>query len=54
MDYKIKKELIEIAKDFIYFGYSLKLFLEYEAFNHIDKEELKSIWSEAFNKICEL
>lgn len=50
MDYKVKQILKESAKDFMYFGYSLKSFLEYDSFSHIDKEELKSIWEEALNE----
>ena len=50
MDYKVKRILKESAKDFMYFGYGLKSFLEYDSFSHIDKEELKNIWKEALNE----
>ena len=50
MNTDIRRELKESAKDFMYFGYSLKSFLEYDSFNHIDKEELKNIWKEALNE----
>ena len=52
MNTDIRRELKESAKDFIYFGYTLRAFLNYESFNHIDKDVLRTIYKEAYADLC--
>lgn len=40
-------ELKDSAKDFMYYGYSKKSFLEYDSFSHIDKDVLTRAWDDA-------
>ena len=51
MKKEIRRELIESAKDFMYYGYGLKSFLEYDSFKAIDENELRSIWKDAFKEL---
>ena len=39
--------LVDSACDFMYYGYSLNSFLNYDSFSHIDKDVLKLVWLEA-------
>lgn len=44
---EIMELMIESAKDFMYYGYTLKSFLEFDSFSHIDKDTLRCAWTKA-------
>lgn len=44
---EIMELMIESAKDFMFYGYTLKSFLEFDSFSHIDKDTLRCAWTKA-------
>ena len=44
---EIENTLLESAKDFLYYGYSLNSFLNYDSFKGIDKNILVNVWAKA-------